>query len=370
MDSSTLKSWKQRLKAFGLLILMINSGCSNETESSQVSNRALRYATGFSFTRHKGFVELSIARQNQQPLVFYAANEDSISWVPQGKLVIPIPVKNLICTATTHLPWLEYLLVADKLIGFPNVDLIYSEEIRRQSLADVAGPDGISVEKVAAMKPGLIIANAGNEHLEGKFKPFGIPVIFTAEFRESHPLGRAEWIKLMGILTNQYNRADSIFSKIELEYYQASKDAGNSNNPSVITGVPYGQVWFMPARNSYASTLFRDAGYKFLFDQESQDGILKPSVELVYERALSADFWIGAGSYKSMDAINSSDYRFKSFGPVRKNQVYVYDRMTHANRSGNGYFELATLRPDLLLKDLIKIRDSSYNHELVFYRKL
>ena len=122
----------------------------------------------------------------------------------------------------------------------------------------------------------------------------------------------------MGILTNQYNRADSIFSKIELEYYQASKDAGNSNNPSVITGVPYGQVWFMPARNSYASTLFRDAGYKFLFDQESQDGLLKPSVELVYERALSADFWIGAGSYKSMDAINSSDYRFKSFGPVSK----------------------------------------------------
>ena len=95
-----------------------------------------------------------------------------------------------------------------------------------------------------------------------------------------------------------------------------------------------------------------------------------PSVELVYERALSADFWIGAGSYKSMDAINSSDYRFKSFGPVRKNQVYVYDIMTHANRSGNGYFELATLRPDLLLKDLIKIRDSSYYHDLVFYRKL
>jgi iron complex transport system substrate-binding protein len=370
MDKPSVNSLYWRLTASCLMIFAINLGCSNGRQTKRVSNPELHYATGFSFVKQKGYVEISIFQSNQEELVFYASRRDSVLWTPKDRPVIEIPVKNLICTATTHLPWLEYLNVTDKLIGFPNMDLIYSEKIRQLKLVDISGPDGISIEKVASLKPSIIIANAGNEKLQEKLSQFDIPVIFTSEFSEVHPLGRAEWIKLMGILTDQYDLTDSVFNQIESEYKQALLDAKESSRPSVITGVPYGQVWFMPARNSYASTLFTDAGYRYLFDQESQDGILKPSIEVVYERALEADYWIGAGSFQTMDKLIQSDVRFSSFGPVLKDQVFVYDRMTSVGTSGNGYFELATLRPDLLLKDLIKIRDSRYDHEFVFYRKL
>ena len=370
MDKTSVKSLSWRLTASCLMIFVIHLGCSNGTQTERVSIPDLHYATGFSFVKHKGYVEISIFQRNQEELIFYAASRDSVLWTPKDRPIIEIPVKSLICTATTHLPWLEYLNVADRLLGFPNLDLIYSEKIRQQKLIDISGPDGISIEEVVALKPSIIIANAGNEVLQEKSSQFDIPVIFTSEFSEVHPLGRAEWIKLMGILTDQYELADSVFKQIEFEYRQALLDAKDSSRPSVITGVPYGQVWFMPARNSYASTLFTDAGYRYLFDQESQDGILKPSIEVVYERALAADYWIGAGSFQSMDELIQSDVRFNSFGPVLKGQVFVYDRMTSDATGGNGYFELATLRPDLLLKDLIKIRDSRYNHEFVFYRKL
>ena len=45
----------------------------------------------------------------------------------------------------------------------------------------------------------------------GKIKELGVKVIFNADYLETDPLGKAEWIKLFGALYCKEKMADSIF---------------------------------------------------------------------------------------------------------------------------------------------------------------
>ena len=55
-----------------------------------------------------------------------------------------------------------------------------------------------------------------------KLKELGIKVIFNADYLETDPLGKAEWIKLFGALYCKENLADSIFNS-EVDEYNESK---------------------------------------------------------------------------------------------------------------------------------------------------
>ena len=114
----------------------------------------------------------------------------------------------------------------------------------------------------------------------------GVPVVINAEYLEKHPLGRAEWIKFMALFFNKENDADSVFQLIETEYLKTSKLAQqDSVKPSVISGVVYGDAWFMPGGQNFAARLLKDAGCNYLWADDTSQGFLELSFESVYEKA-------------------------------------------------------------------------------------
>ena len=143
------------------------------------------------------------------------------------------------------------------------------------------------------------------------------------------------------------------------------------NKPTVLSGIVYGDAWFLPAGQNYAAKLLRDAGYKYYWDGDPTNGFLELSFEAVYEKAHDADFWISVGSFSTLKEIENADHRYAKFKPFQQKQVFGSNARKGA-KGGSEFLELGYLRPDIILKDLVKIAHPELlkDHVLYFHEKL
>jgi len=359
-------------------------GCASpkqETSGSSLSD-SLKYATGFSVRSEGNIHYVSInspypgAKEKYQYLLVPHSEE-----VPEHSnttMVIRTPIKTIVCTSTTHIPLLDYLDETDALVGFPTTDYISSEKMRKRvdagKVTDVGIDKGMNLELLFSLKPALVMSYTMTSDLGQlrKIGELGIPVVINAEYLEEHPLGRAEWIKFMALFFGKEREADSVFSSIEREYLATQQLAATSNvKPTVLSGIVYGDAWFMPAGKNYAARLLQDAGTHYLWSDTDTNGFLELSFESVYEKAKEANLWIGVGSFASLAELENTEKRYLLFNPFRNKQVYSYNARKGA-KGGSEFLELGYLRPDLILKDLVKIAHPELlpEYELFFHQKL
>jgi len=346
------------------------------------TSTVVKYATGFRVSERGNAKLLEVTYPFQG-----AASGFTYLLVPRGEepprhepdtRVIYTPLENIVCTSTTHIPLLDYLGETDKLSGFPTTDYISSEKMRKRieegKVMDLGIDKGLNLERLAVLQPDLVMGYTMSSDY-GQFKKMealGIPVVINSEYLEHHPLGRAEWIKFMGLFFNKEKQADSVFAVIENNYRQTEealrKDAVR---PTVISGIVYGDAWFLPGGQNYAAQLFKDAGCRYLWGDTESNGYLELGFESVYEKGHDADLWIGTGSYNSMAEIQAADQRYTRFAAFQNQQVYNYDARIGSG-GGNEFLELGYLRPDLILMDLVKIAHPELlpEHVLFFHRKL
>jgi iron complex transport system substrate-binding protein len=292
--------------------------------------------------------------------------------------VIPIPLSSIVCTSTTHIPLLDYLGETEKLIGFPTTDYISSPATRKLvdagRVQELGVDKGLNLERIAVLNPDMVMGYAMSSDY-GQFKKIeelNVPVVLNAEYLEKHPLGRAEWIKFMAVFFNKEKEADSIFQAIENEYQRVKSLADQTaTKPSVLSGIVYGDAWFLPGGQNYAAKLLNDAGCNYLWGDDSSHGFLELSFESVYEKAHDADLWIGVGSFNSLNEIERADLRYARFKPFAKKNVYTSNART-GDKGGSEFLELGYLRPDIILKDLVKIAHPTFlpDYTLYFHKKL
>ena len=81
--------------------------------------------------------------------------------------------------------------------------------------------------------------------------------------------------------------------------------------------------------------------------------------------------WIGVGTFKTLAEIKASEERYALLKPFTDKQVYTSNARQGA-RGGSEFLELGYLRPDLVLKDLVKIAHPELlpNYELYFHKRL
>ncbi|MTI40286.1 ABC transporter substrate-binding protein [Fulvivirga lutimaris] len=371
-----------------LLILFIGLiSCTQKSavdEENNAPNKVLelKYATGFAIEYYDGFkiVEVKKPYMNAKTSFKYVLVSDA-SKVPaslQNERIIEVPLKSIVCTSTTHIPLLDYLGETDKLIGFPTTDYISSEKMRARIddglVKDLGVDSDINLEELISIDPDMIMAyTIGGDYGQfNKMEQLGVPAVLNAEYLEEHPLGRAEWLKFMAAFFDKERMADSVFNSIEERYNELlALDKNNYNKPTILSGVVYGDTWYMPGGKNYASTLMRDAGGDYLWASDSTSGFLELSFEAVYEKALNADFWIGVASFETLQAIEEADNRYADFDAFKSKKIYTYNARKGA-KGGSEFLELGYLRPDLILADLIKILCPNQlpEHELYFHKQL
>ena len=373
---------------FVLTILIAFASCEKKRsavaelpEASQ--GTTLEYAKGFSVTYHDDglkSVEVLYPFQGATTGYRYLLVPKDRPWSSSqgGVRVIRTPLNSIVCTSTTHIPLLDYLNETDKLVGFPTTDYISSAKARKHieegRVQDLGVDKGLNMERIAMLKPDMVMGYSMNSDY-GQFKKIedlNVPVVLNAEYLEKHPLGRAEWIKFMALFFNKEKEADSIFRLIEQEYI-GTKALTDSiqERPTVLSGIVYGDAWFLPGGQNYAARLLNDAGCHYLWASDSSNGFLELSFESVYEKAHDADLWIGVGSFSTLKEIRSADRRYANFKPFRTGEVYMSNARQGA-KGGSEFLELGYLRPDIILKDLVKIAHPALlkEHSLYFHKKL
>lgn len=286
--------------------------------------------------------------------------------------------KRFVCTSTSHLAYFELLDEVEAVVGFPNTSYIsskrFQDRIKKGAITDLGTDGTINLELLLSVRPDAVIAfDMGGESTGlDKVEEAGIPVYYNSDFLEETPLGRAEWIKFFGMLLNKRKKADSIFTQISTQYnHLVSKTAAVDYRPTILSGVLYGDAWFLPGGNNWASTFYKDAGGHYMWENDTTSGWLNLSFESVYEKANGVDYWIGTSTVNSKEELLSLDERYGSFAPFVSNTIYSYNKSI-GSAGGYDFFESGYSRPDLVLSDLIKILHPALlpSYETVYFQRL
>ncbi len=369
--------------------LLVLASCKNnnpnkpeETASIEKEALEINYAKGFEIKAFDGYKTITLKNPwpGTEKTFKYALVEKGKS-LPNAEnydAIVEMPIKRIVVTSTTHIPSLEMLGVSDALVGFPSLDFISSEKTRKRisegKITELGRNEDINTEILIDLAPDAVIGFAvdGNNSTFATIEKTGIPVLYNSDWTETSPLGKAEWIKFFGVLFNKEKEADSIFNNIETAYLSAKKIAAEAKEtPTVIAGAMYKDVWYMPQGDSWGAQFITDANGDYLWKDSKGTGSLSLNMESVLEKGHNADVWIGPGQFTSLDEIKNASQVYTQFKAFKTGEVYSYS-MKKGETGGLLYYELAPNRPDLVLKDIIKMLHPELlmAHDFYFFEKL
>ena len=346
---------------------------------------SIDYVTGFSVEYHNNYKIVTVKNpwrdaktSFQYALVQCGTPAPQEFKKTQENQVITVPINTVASLSTTHLPHLGKLGVVDKLVGISDYKTVNTpevvEKIKAGKIAEL-GNNNLNVERLLELNPDLITTfGTGNPQTDnhGKLLEAGLKVAINAEYMETSPLGRAEWLKFTALFFNREEIAEKEFSKIAKKYQDIAEVVKSiKKRPKVFTGFNFKGVWYTPGCKSYAAKYLADAGADYLCAGNSS-GSTPLSFEDVFERAAKADYWLNVSqSWQTLNDVITEDSRYGDFQAVKKGNVYNNNARLNEN-GGNDYWETGISNPDIVLADLIKIIHPELlpNHKLFFYQKL
>ena len=281
------------------------------------------------------------------------------------------------------------------------------------SIVDCGSSMAPDIERIIALKPeAILVSPFENSGGYGKLDKLHIPIIEAADYMESSPLGRAEWMKFYGMLFGKDKnisttavgkaseaaagkaseaavgkasgaaagkaseatlpascelRADSLFAQIEKEYLNLKAEAGKlPKGLSILTERKTGNVWYVPGGQSTIGILLKDANARYIFSDDKHSGSLPMSPEQILAKGKQVDVWafkyFGGAPLSQAQLLQEYD-GYKALAAFNRGNIYQVDTSTVP------YFELTSFHPELLLREFIILAHGSRFGKLRFYKK-
>lgn len=292
-------------------------------------------------------------------------------------VVVEIPIRSLFTSSTTQLPALEILGVVDRLIGVAQGEFVSSEAVRAMLDADqlvVFAPTyTIDAETVVAAQPDVLMTSGFWDDAYDIIQSAGTAIVHNADWVESSPLGRAEWVKFISLFFNREAEAEAWYAAVRADYEAAKAlTADVEHRPTVHTGQVWGGIWYASGGRSYVAQLLADAGADYVWADDDSTGSMEHDIETQLAQANAAEFWLHAASWwSSAAAALAEDSRYGEFASLRNGNVWN-PTLAVNGQGGNDFFESGSVRPDLVLRDLIAILhpDLLPDHAFVYYQQL
>ena len=368
-----------------ILLISISISCKKKIikiDQEIKPKSSIKYAKGFDIINKNGTKKLIIksAYQNSDEIFEYIIKKKKTAIAIDHKYeVIEVPIQKIVVTSTTHIPMVELLNEETSIVGFPYSKYISSEKTRvlidAGKITEIGKENSFNTEILLDLQPELVVGysiSSADKSLS-TIKKAGINVIYNGDWLEETPLGRAEWIKFFGILFDKEKQADSIFKAIETNYLKAKNIALKSTKKSTILSgaIMSKDIWNLPAGESFVAQFLKDANLNYLWKDSQGKGSLSLSFESVFDTGRNADFWIAPGYFSSKEQLLQSNQIYAEFEAFKNDRIYTPS--TKKGKTGGViYYELAPTRPDLVLKDIIKITNPDLlpNYELTFFEKM
>ena len=350
------------LLSIAIVITILLLGCGNKA-SNQPSTLpeqeiAVEYAQGFRMYQGNGYQRIDIInpwdRTTLLRTYILVATQDTLpTQLPEG-IVIRIPLRNSLVFSSVHNSLLADLHCLDAIGGICDSEYNYiaqlQERLQKGTLTDAGNSTSPDIEQIIDLNPDAILLSPFENVRHERLEKTGVPIIECADYMENTPLGRAEWMRLIGRLYGCEERADSIFESIKKCYLTTAQQLITvKNKPLVITERRIGQVWYVPGGKSYMACLLNDAGAQYPWSDNQDSGSLALSFENVLDCGQEADFWLI--KYHDPTNLTYSDIE-KEYTPNTRFKAFKHRNIYGCNTLYLRYYEETPFHPERLLQDL------------------
>ena len=335
---------------------VISKDKSNDANINDTLN-LVTYAQNFKIYSIKSGFQLIIKDGFGSDKEYYIFN-DTVA-IPDefsDKQIIRTPVNSAIAFSSTQWSVFQRIGEINRVKGLLESNYTSNEEILRLvaegKITDVGMSTNVNTEKVINLQPDLILytpyPGIDFSHL-GELS--GAIMLSFPDYLESHPLGRAEWMKVVGLLCGKEDVTNKWFDDVARKYETISERCSSvEEKPTIFSDLPFENQWYVPGGNSYIAKIFADAGGDYIWKDNESTGSLHIDAESVLLKAQQADFWRVINSYDTpftYERLKNENELYPLFKAFEKKQLLVCDVREC------GYFEKSQYEPDVLLADFI-----------------
>lgn len=345
-----------------ILFLLLLGACTQSTTLKSRTNDSTKISKSIEYAQHlkileaEDHVKIEILNPDTGKPKFKAILADKKpATIPNGYRYIQTPVRNLAVLSATQIGMLSKLNETGRISAVSSKKYIYNPLILKGisdgKIKDLGDESLIPAESIISSDSKfLFFSDFGQAfpHSE-QLEKIGIVVIPNPDWRETHPLGKAEWIKLLGHLTGKEKEANELFQEIKKEYLELSNLAKKqSKKPILVSGNMLGDIWWAPSGESYNAKLFSDAEGNYVYSKTKGTGSIERSIEQILEENSQTEFWFNPGFPTKKEIIRNSP-KLKHLPLMKGKTIYCY------SGNMNFFWEMSAVEPHLVLKDLIRI---------------
>lgn len=320
-----------------------------------------RYALGFQVMYADGYTQVEVRDpwnkgKLLQRYLLVPRDKKQPEGMPKGT-VVRVPLRNMVVYTSVHSAVLDELGAAGDIVGVCESRYIkvptVIERLRDGLTTDLGEATSPNVEKMIEIGAEVVVASPFDHGGYGPVEKIGIPIIECADYMETDPLGRAEWIKFIGLLTGQTARADSLFRETEANYLRVKALVEKAEKrPTLLTGMKFGSSWYVPAGESFMARIYKDAGADYLFNYLPGTGGTPLSFETVLDKAIHANLWV---MHYNRDEDMTYETLASDYAPYGRFDAFTNHRIYGCNTHHSRYYEEVPIHPDWLLTELIAI---------------
>lgn len=365
-----------------LLLIFLLASCSGEDnsteQSSLVQDESIKYAEGLSIEHGEGFTLVDISDPSKQETQTYhyalVPRGTAPEGIPADYEVIETPVRRLIVMTTLQLSNFIKLDALDRVVGMPSTRFLFNPTMKAQLESGATRRIGIEgnfdTELIMALQPDIILVSPFKRGGYDVLKNLNIPLVTFLGYKETTPLGQAEWLKFTALLLGIEDQANEKFAQIETKYNELKALVTDKvQRPKVLSGELHSGNWYVVGGESYLAHQFEDAGGDYFMKDNEESGGFYVDFETVYSQAADSDYWRITNSYPgtfSYEVLKQTDARYADFKAFKDRKVI------YCNLNERPFYELSPVEPENVLADLIKIFHPELlpSHKPVFYELL
>lgn len=328
--------------------------CSHPSAQTSPRDGIIQEASFLKIYKYDGYTKVEVADPwNYGKLLdtyLLVSPEADIDTLPRGT-IIRVPLHRAVVYSSVHTTGMEMLEASDAVAAVADGE--YFSTLPNPDVVDIGASLSPSIEKLIAVAPDAILLSPYQNSGFGEVQSLGVPLVQMADYMETTPLGRLEWLKFLGLLFGQEQKADSAFEAISTRYKELRDKvaAAGEKSPKVITEQLNSGTWFVPGGNSYMAHMLRDAGADYPFSDNASTGSVPLSIEEVMTRAADADFWLirTYGYEETRGNLLSASTLYRHLKPFAQDAIYG------CNTAQTNIFDLMAFRPDSVLAEYVSI---------------
>lgn len=359
-----------KIVVFSLIIV----SCNNTKKRMELDQKSeIQFAKHFQLEKSDSTILLHILDPEKNTIEKkYALTRKLETTIPIGYSRIMIPIKSITALSSTQIGMLSVLNQEEKINGISDKNYVWNSKVQtgveNGKIVEVGNEGMIALEKLIKIKPSIVMYSGfGKEFPHQKqLEQIGIQCIVNYDWKEMNPLGKAEWVKVLGALTGQLKESENYFQELVAEYDSLKKIAQKSNvSPTVFSGNITGDIWYTPAGESFTAQLYKDANLNYVYKSTKGTGSLALSFEKILSENTKTTYWLNP-EHPSIHEILEMNPKMNFFDAVKNKNVFCY------SKNMNYYWEMSAIQPHHVLSDIIQLLhpDVKLQKKLYFYQNI